>query len=424
MSEVGEDVVDVVSVDVLRRYRPSRRRGVVLAGAAAVSVVLAGCGAGGGDGSSGSSGGGGAFKVVVIADLTGPTAPDQLPSVAGVTAAIGEINADGGVNGRKIDIVKTVDTQATSQGGAAAAQQAVGESPDFIVVNTNGVASAAALPVLKQANAPVLGVTSFPVTTLEPAQPFLYGFGTSGSRGAAAYLNEASRLAGSEPLKIAIVALSDPTVDPSVDAIKSHAAAYDGTVVDVERTPATGVTSFTTQAAKIVASGANVVIHIDGVTSVVNETKALATAGYQGHMLAPYPSATDTTLSTINSPNYEAYRLGTLPTQGDALYEAGTKADQPADQITGGTYSLGYAEGYVIKTAFAACSSSCSLDQQQKALEAGPITVPNDALFGPINFTSESHSGMTAAQFFVWDSAKKASMPASGEPVSLELKGQ
>jgi ABC-type branched-subunit amino acid transport system substrate-binding protein len=423
MSEVGEDDVDVGSVAGLKRCRPLRRRGAVLAGAVALSVATAGCGAGGGGGdSSGGGGSGGPIKVVVIADLTGPTAPDQLPSVAGVTAAVGEINAKGGVNGRKINIVDTLDAQSTAQGGGAAAQQAVGASPDFIIVNTSGVASAAALPTLKQANVPVLGITSFPVSQLEPAQPFLYGFGTSGTRGAAAYLGEAARVAGSQPAKIAIVALSDPTVDPNVNNIKSHAAAYGATVVDVERTPSTGVTSFTTQAAKIVASGANVVAHIDAVTSVVNEAKALVTAGFQGHMLAPYPSATDPTFKAINSPNYEAYRLGKLATPGDALYQAGTDANQSADKITGGTYSLGYAQGYVIKTAFAGCSDSCSLDQVQKALEAGPITVPNDALFGPIVFTSESHSGMTAAEFFRWDSAKAASVPASGESISLELK--
>jgi ABC-type branched-subunit amino acid transport system substrate-binding protein len=390
----------------------------------AVTVALGGCSAGGGSQSSGSSGGAGApFKVVLMGDLTGAVAADQLPGIAGATAAITEINAKGGVNGRKIDIVSTLDTQSTAQGGAAAAQQAVGASPDFIVLNSNGVASAAAVPTLQQANVPVIGVTSFPVSRLEPAQPYFYGFGTSGSKGSAAYLNEAARLVGSQPLKIAIVALSDPTVDPSVNLIQSSAAAYGATVVDVERTPATGLTSFTTQAAKIVASGANVSIHIDGVTSVVNETKALTTAGFKGHMLAPYPSATDTTLSAINSPNYEAYRLGRQAVRGDALYQAGVKAKQSADKITGGIYSLGYAEGYVIKTAFAGCSaSSCTLDQMQKALEAAPITVPNDALFGQISFTSKSHSGMTAAQFFRWDSAKSAGVPASGKPVSLKLK--
>jgi len=413
----------VGSVDGLKSYRPSRRKGAVLTAAVAVTVALGGCSAGGGSQSSGSSGGAGApFKVVLMGDQTGPVAPDQIPGIAGATAAIKEINAKGGVNGRKINIVSTLDTQSTAQGGAAAAQQAVGASPDFIVLNSSGVASAGAVPTLKQANVPVIGVTSFPVSQLEPAQPFLYGFGTSGSKGSAAYLNEAARLVGSQPLKIAIVALSDPTVDPSVNLIKSSAAAYGATVVDVERTPATGLTSFTTQAAKIVASGANVSIHIDGVTSVVNETKALTTAGFQGHMLAPYPSATDTTLSAINSPNYEAYRLGRQAVPGDALYQAGVKADQSADKITAGTYSLGYAEGYVIKTAFAGCSDSCTLDQMQKALEAGPITVPNDALFGPVSFTSKSHSGMTAAEFFRWDSAKSAGVPASGEPVSLKLK--
>ena len=44
-----------------------------------------------------------------------------------------------------------------------------------------------------------------------------------------------------------IVGLSDPSVDPSIKAIKHAASAYGATVVDVERTPVSGVTSFTTQ---------------------------------------------------------------------------------------------------------------------------------------------------------------------------------
>src|SRR5690242_7152309 len=143
-----------------RRWRTSRRSSV-LVGAVTVTVALAGCSAGGGGQSSSNSGGGSApLKVVVIADLTGPTAADQVPSVAGVTAAVTEINAKGGVNGRKIDIVQTVDTQATAQGGAAAAQRAVAASPDFIIVNTSGGVAAATMPVLKQANVPALGANS------------------------------------------------------------------------------------------------------------------------------------------------------------------------------------------------------------------------------------------------------------------------
>jgi hypothetical protein len=55
------------------------------------------------------------------------------------------------------------------------------------------------------------------------------------------------------------------------------------------------------------------------------------------------------------------------------------------------------------------------------ALQSGSISVPNNALYGPLQFSAKSNAGLIAVQYFKWDSASKTAV-AYGPPTSLTLK--
>lgn len=78
---------------------------------------------------------------------------------------------------------------------------------------------------------------------------------------------------GSTKLKVAFIGLESPAVDPVADETETMASSEGATVVDVERTPVT-MTSFASQAARIVSSNADAVFIADQVTSVVLEVQA------------------------------------------------------------------------------------------------------------------------------------------------------
>lgn len=82
---------------------------------AVLGLTAAGVSACGDDGSD-ASGGGDTYKIGVVADLTGAAAPLGTRQAAGAQAAVDKINAEGGIDGKKIDLIvrdsKTDPTQA------------------------------------------------------------------------------------------------------------------------------------------------------------------------------------------------------------------------------------------------------------------------------------------------------------------------
>src|SRR5581483_9679445 len=119
-----------------------------------------------------------------------------------------------------------------------------------------------------------------------------------------------------------------------------------------------------------------------------------------GYHLGTYGAADATTFTKLSNPKYIAYRHANSPSPSDPLYAVTQKAGQPVADTASSFFGVGYAMPYVVKAAFSACGSNCSIDAIQKALEAGPVDVPNNALVGPLQFTAASHDGLGKVQYF------------------------
>jgi hypothetical protein len=179
------------------------------------------------------------------------------------------------------------------------------------------------LPALTQAGIPVLADNA-DGTQIDPGNQYVYETGIAGSQAPASLLN-ALPGGGSTPTKIAVVGLADPAVDSGVEGITSAAKDHNATVVDVERTPLT-MTSFTSQAARIVRDKAQVVMVLDSTPNTILEVPALRIAGFTGLILGTYGAADDATLSKLNDPKYIAWRPARTATPTDPLGLAAMKA--------------------------------------------------------------------------------------------------
>src|SRR5687768_5271057 len=74
------------------------------------------------------------YSVRIVSDLTGTAAgPLGIPGADGARLAFEIANAAGGVNGHMIDY-EVIDTQSTAEGGAVAAQSAVSDEPNAIIL--------------------------------------------------------------------------------------------------------------------------------------------------------------------------------------------------------------------------------------------------------------------------------------------------
>jgi branched-chain amino acid transport system substrate-binding protein len=139
----------MLSVAATRHYRRTAIVSVLLLGI----IVLAACGSSGG-GSSGSSGspGASAIKIGVITTLSGPVAPGVAGTLNGAKVAASVINSDGGVLGKKIQVLSADDGFDASK-GVAAMRQMSGEGVGLFLSSADTDVCLAQEPLLQQLNA-------------------------------------------------------------------------------------------------------------------------------------------------------------------------------------------------------------------------------------------------------------------------------
>ena len=103
--------------------------------------------------------------------LTGPFAVYGVPGVAGQTAFYGKLNAEGGINGRKIRVI-TEDHAYNPQQAVAAARKLVNRDKVLAIQGAYGTGpSAAAFPYLQQEGAPFVMPYAGALDWYEPPRP-------------------------------------------------------------------------------------------------------------------------------------------------------------------------------------------------------------------------------------------------------------
>jgi branched-chain amino acid transport system substrate-binding protein len=182
--------------------------------AAVAALALTACGSGGEAASGGGSGGSkDPIKLGGWFPLTGPVAASGIPQKEGVVAAFKKVNADGGINGRKVEFIardNAFDPQQTIQ----AARQLVGSDKVAAIVGANGTATtAAAFPyVLNQAKVPIVNPYGGAADWYDPAKPLLFGYQTLYEEQAAAI----GAWAAEDGAKHIVVVRSDPAAFENV----------------------------------------------------------------------------------------------------------------------------------------------------------------------------------------------------------------
>jgi branched-chain amino acid transport system substrate-binding protein len=142
---------------------------------ALTALTAAACG-GGDSGAGGGSGGDGPIKLGGWYPLSGPVAASGIPQKEGAEALFEQVNANGGINGRKVQYIardNAFDPQQTIQ----AARTLVGEEKVVAIVGANGTAtSAAAFPfVMDQAKVPIIN-THGGLADWYASKPLLFGY--------------------------------------------------------------------------------------------------------------------------------------------------------------------------------------------------------------------------------------------------------
>ncbi len=375
-------------------------------GVAAIALVAVACG---GSSSSGSGGSQTPYNVPFVGDLTGPNAVNGIGGQAGFNTAIKEINDAGGVNGHKL-VSQSFDAQSDPSAFTVQLRQAISLNPVAMVTNALSSETAAAVPVYQTSNVPVLG----PSYTIAGVDTIPYWFSTSPLAVGVAIgdVNGLKVQLGGSIVrkKIAFEGLVSPAVDANLAALKSKVEAEGGSMGLVVRDPA-GISSWSSQAANMVASQPDAVVVNSPETVNATVVKALLVAGFTGPVLAAEGANSDTMLANVNSANFYTVREHVPPAPGTTLYKDAIAASATPDQIVASYFAKNYAAVWIAADTLKRCGDGCTATKFVSTLRGmGRFTIPNDALAGPVDF-SKSNAGLTTAQLWAWDTTSKKPVP-------------
>ena len=401
-----------------------KHRTILGAGLAALSLLaLAACGNGAGtaaantNGSSSSGSSGGAYNVVLISDLSGDFSSVSAPGAAGAEVAVDNINASGGVNGKKLNL-QVVDSQSSASMALTAAQKAIAENPLALIMLSGSAGASAITSLVQSAHVPFLS-PALSDTSVYPAQPYLYQPSLTAQQDAQAMYefvkqHENGSLSGKV---IDIAAINSPYVAVIVKDVSTLLKGSGGKVASVEQYDLP-LASFATQADAIARDKPNVVLTLGSTDDTVVVSKALTAAGVGALQVGIPSGAGQDTLQQIGSANYYGMTADPYPSElPNLLAIAGSHGQKT--EMSGSIFSMsGWVTVYMLADALKQCGDSCSSTSLNSALEhVSNYTVPDGVSYGPVSFSGSDHAAVGTVRFRSYNPASHQFTESS--PISV-----
>jgi ABC-type branched-subunit amino acid transport system substrate-binding protein len=277
--------------------------------AAAVSLMAAGCGgAASGDSS-------GPLKLGAWYPLSGPVAASGVPSEAGAHAYFDMLNANGGINGRKVEF-HSVDTAFDAQQTLQAARQLISRDGVQAIVTPNGTAATeATFPfVLQQSKVPIFGTYGGSAAWYNPARPGLFGTQTLYEDQAKVAVSWALK----EGAKKIVIVRDDPQAFATVDDAATQAIQGAGAIAD--RVVAKfGSTDYSPYVAAVKQKNPDAVLLVLPVPEAAAYLNQAALQGLKAPVYAYAPPATGALIKLAgkNAEGFRAVSLTLPPTSDD-----------------------------------------------------------------------------------------------------------
>jgi ABC-type branched-subunit amino acid transport system substrate-binding protein len=319
------------------------------AGLAALALVsMAGCAAAE-EGGSGSSGEGlktgkgvtaDTVKILSITDLSGPAASGGKPTQAGFDAYVAHLNENGGIDGRKIEVV-TADTQYDPQRAVQAYQ---GARNDIVAILSYGTPTTDAIrPFAADDDVLLLGLKG------PFAEPNTFAQGTAFEVDAA---NLVSHVLEEQPdAKIGAIYQADALGEGVKRGVEAAMEAAGAQVVAEATADATSQ-DLTAQVTAMRKAGADHIMLGMGPGTTIAATGAVSALGYDAKLLSPGTAYNRVLLDLPVGPTMEEQMLITCSypewdqeSEGNEEFQAAL----PADTEPNPTVVLGWISGMILE---------------------------------------------------------------------------
>ena len=374
--------------------------------------------------------GDGVLRIGTLFPSTGVTAFVGAPELAGVRAAVAEINAAGGVNGKPVELVSDDSGDATTQTAEASLADLAKKGVDVIIGPSSSVLAQRLLTAAAAAHIPMVSPSAtYPqLSTLDPAGVFFRTIPSTSQQGVAL----GTLLPSTKQPKVALVASSDPIGQSIVTTLGDTLTENGGRLVaNVALTSSSDVAAVVAQI-KAAAPDAVVLDTPDNGAQTKAVITQLVAAGFGGAKLW---------LTSQNLADYsQALPAGTLTgvrgllegADSSAAFQAQVKAADPA--VPGFQYTP---EAYdaTILVALAATlahdDAGMRVAAQLRAASVGGIkctsyvecldvlksepAIDYDGLSGPLNLTADGDP--TPATYGVYTYAANGKYARSGSAI-------
>jgi ABC-type branched-subunit amino acid transport system substrate-binding protein len=349
------------------------------------------------------------YVIGLTGALTGPPASTYAPAVEALRVYIERVNAAGGVNGRKINLILEDDGAQPSK-AAANAKKLITQDNVILLMNTS--LSSTYAPVVgeaKREGVPLLFASSVcPKEVYPPADPLQFcttAFAANyDSRATLAFIKETAK----EPVKIGFSAMAIPLSRGEMDFAESQAPGLGMSVVGKEVIPPP-TPDYTPFATKLKDAGANWVFSWAPWVTQVRTLEALRRLDWKGDYIAWSHIEAEGELARLKDGQF--YVIGANALFQDALpihkeiADAAAKANikYPAQQMT-----EGWIAGMVIEAALKAAGWPATKDNLAAAMAS--LKVDTKGLRGgPIEWTKDNH--FRTRQYYrvyKWDPGKSS----------------
>jgi branched-chain amino acid transport system substrate-binding protein len=350
-----------------------------------------------------------AYVIGVTGALTGPPASTNAPPIEGLRLYVDRLNAAGGVNGKKIQLVVLDDQAEPSKAAANAKRLLTQDNVKLLILSSLSSTFAPVVAETKRANVPLMFMGAVcPKEVYPPADALQFCTtayaGGYDSRATLAFVKEAAK----EPVRIGLVAMAIPLSRGEIDYAEEHAKTVGMTPVDKEVIPPP-TADYTPFATKLKDANPNWIFSWAPWVTQVKTFEALRRLGWQGDYITWSHIEAEGELARIK--DGRLYVIGanslfqdSLPIHKEIIDEAKKgNVRYPAEQLT-----EGWIGGLVLEAALKGAGWPADPAKIRAALET--VKVDTKGLRGgPIEWTKDNH--FRTRQYYRvyrWDQGKSA----------------
>jgi branched-chain amino acid transport system substrate-binding protein len=356
-------------------------------------LLLTACGSGDDDsGDSGSADSGGdAYQWGIDAELSGPLSFYGTSIAAGVQAYADQVNAEGGINGRQIEVTQLDSGGDQSRAAANATQLITADDVIAIFGNTLSTNCAAAQPIVERYKVPMACLS------VAESSDYVFNLGPDIGRAAPALLDAAKEITGKDELTAAAMIPTTLTGGQLSDGLRDGAEDAGVDLATLEEFDITA-TDVSAQIASLVSANPDVIIASNTGPGFLTVLRGVRAAGLQVPII--WVDGTGNLASIADSTDANVYALTVHelvdPAAADGVAQEFVDAVSPTidgtvDTVTlnSGDRGVGYATARAFGEALSACGDDCSGADLQAELQQ--TSVEMEGLVPTFAYSDDDH---------------------------------